>query len=60
MKILDSKMKATGKTEAAVIVTANPGCLLQMHWHFTRRINWPCPRGSFGGLPFGSGGFVIR
>ncbi|WP_330942317.1 (Fe-S)-binding protein [Bacillus velezensis] len=30
MKILDSKMKAAGKTEAAVIVTANPGCLLQM------------------------------
>ncbi|MBY8913226.1 (Fe-S)-binding protein [Bacillus sp. YC2] len=30
MKILDSKMKSAKKTEAAVIVTANPGCLLQM------------------------------
>lgn len=30
MKILDSKMKATKQTEAATIVTANPGCLLQM------------------------------
>lgn len=30
MKILDSKMKATKATEAATVVTANPGCLLQM------------------------------
>ncbi|PKG23547.1 (Fe-S)-binding protein [Niallia nealsonii] len=30
MKILDSKMKATKQTEAKTIVTANPGCLLQM------------------------------
>ncbi|MCY8508984.1 (Fe-S)-binding protein [Bacillus mojavensis] len=30
MKILDSKMAAVKATEAAVIVTANPGCLLQM------------------------------
>jgi glycolate oxidase iron-sulfur subunit len=30
MKILDSKMKSAKKTEASVIVTANPGCLLQM------------------------------
>ncbi|GKU83257.1 (Fe-S)-binding protein [Niallia sp. NCCP-28] len=30
MKILDSKMKAAKQTEAKTIVTANPGCLLQM------------------------------
>lgn len=30
MKILDSKMEAAKATEAATIVTANPGCLLQM------------------------------
>ena len=30
MQILDSKMKNVKKTEAATIVTANPGCLLQM------------------------------
>ncbi len=30
MKILDSKMVAVKATEAIVIVTANPGCLLQM------------------------------
>ncbi|MCY8334020.1 (Fe-S)-binding protein, partial [Bacillus spizizenii] len=30
MKILDSKMAAVKATEAIVIVTANPGCLLQM------------------------------
>ncbi|UUI03691.1 (Fe-S)-binding protein [Oceanobacillus jeddahense] len=30
MKILDTKMKHTKATQAATIVTANPGCLLQM------------------------------
>ncbi|NPC91436.1 (Fe-S)-binding protein [Bacillus sp. WMMC1349] len=30
MKILDSKMKTVKSTEATTIVTANPGCLLQM------------------------------
>jgi len=30
MQILDSKMKSAKATEAATIVTANPGCLLQM------------------------------
>ncbi|MBU5262708.1 (Fe-S)-binding protein [Bacillus atrophaeus] len=30
MKILDSKMRTAKATHAAVIVTANPGCLLQM------------------------------
>ncbi|MES9737739.1 (Fe-S)-binding protein [Peribacillus frigoritolerans] len=30
MKILDEKMKHTIATEAAVIITTNPGCLLQM------------------------------
>ncbi|MCY8575261.1 (Fe-S)-binding protein [Bacillus haynesii] len=30
MKILDTKMEAAAATRAATIVTANPGCLLQM------------------------------
>jgi glycolate oxidase iron-sulfur subunit len=30
MQILDEKMKHTKATEAAVIITTNPGCLLQM------------------------------
>ncbi|MGE7766539.1 (Fe-S)-binding protein [Peribacillus sp. NPDC096540] len=30
MKILDSKMKHTKSTQADIVVTANPGCLLQM------------------------------
>jgi glycolate oxidase iron-sulfur subunit len=30
MKVLDEKMKKAGKTNATTIVTANPGCLLQM------------------------------
>ncbi|MET3698301.1 glycolate oxidase iron-sulfur subunit [Bacillus oleivorans] len=30
MKILDDKMKKVKRTNAAVIVTSNPGCLLQM------------------------------
>ncbi|WP_282155117.1 (Fe-S)-binding protein [Cytobacillus gottheilii] len=30
MKILDSKMEHTKNTNAAIVVTANPGCLLQM------------------------------
>ncbi len=30
MKILDTKMEAATATRAATIVTANPGCLLQM------------------------------
>lgn len=30
MKILDSKMKNVKDTQAKTIVTANPGCLLQM------------------------------
>ena len=30
MEILDEKMKNVRKTQAAVIVTSNPGCLLQM------------------------------
>jgi glycolate oxidase iron-sulfur subunit len=32
MKVLERKMEAVKDTGAAILVTTNPGCLLQMHW----------------------------
>lgn len=37
MKILDTKMRATNATGATTIVTANPGCLLQMKLGIERK-----------------------
>lgn len=36
MKVLDDKMKAVESTQAAVIATSNPGCLLQMRMGIQR------------------------
>lgn len=44
MKILDSKMEHTKSTQADIVVTANPGCLLQMQLGIEREKMGDCTK----------------